>query len=199
MELKSIIKISGISGILLPIVFILGLMLSILEAPWFRWTDNAISDLGRSEFGIPLFNYTLISIGILLFLFSVGLYYSLKSERMGPTALALSSIYFVGVGACPLPNQIHIDISGLFFIAFPLGFFILGLNMYKNQYHFIKNMGIIALTIAIISGVSPIFLLFFNGIAIPEIIIIIPGLLWCMRYGLNLILPDGFSNSKNIQ
>jgi len=188
MKLESIIKISGVSGILLPIVFILGLILSILEAPWFRWTDNAISDLGRPEFGIPLFNYTLIAIGFLLFLFSIGLYYSLKREKMGPTALALSSIYFIGVGLYPLPNQIHIDISGLFFIAFPLGFLILGLNMYKKQDHFVKNMGIIALTIAIISGFSPIVFLFFNGIAIPEIIIIIPGLLWCMRYGLNSIL-----------
>jgi len=60
--------------------------------------------------------------------------------------------------------------------------------MYKKQNHFIKNMGIIALAIAIISGISPIVFLFFNGIAIPEIIIIIPGLLWCMKYGLNSIL-----------
>ena len=188
MKLEYIIKISGISGILLPIIFILGLILSIWEAPWFSWTDNAISDLGRSEFGIPLFNYTLITIGFLLLLFSLGLYYSLKRERMGPTALALSSIYFIGVGVYPLPNPIHIDISGLFFIAFPLGFFILGLHMYKKQYHFMKNMGIIALVIAIISGCSPIVLLFFNGIAIPEIIIIVPGLLLCMRYGVNLII-----------
>jgi len=92
MKLESIIKISGISGIFLPIVFILGLILSILEAPWFRWTDNAISDLGRPEFGVPLFNYTLIAIGFLLFLFSIGLYYSLKREKMGPTALALKFI-----------------------------------------------------------------------------------------------------------
>ncbi len=182
-----IIKFSGICGIGLPIVFIAALVLSLQHAPWFSWTDNAISDLGRSEFGLVFFNYILISLGILLLIFSFGLYYSLKKERAGPIIFALSSLYFIGVGIFPLPDPSHVDISGLFFIAFPLGFLILGLYMYKQAAPFIKNMGIYAFIIAGIAGCSPIFLLFNSGIAIPEVIILIPGFFWCMRYGLHIL------------
>ena len=178
----------GISGIIIPIIFLSVLYVSIQNAPWFSWSENAISDLGISEFGLQSFNYTLIAIGTLLLFFSFSLVFSLKGERAGPTVLALSSIYFLGVGIYPLPHPNHVDISGLFFIAFPLGFLILGLRFYKKPIAFIRNMGLFALFIAIISSVSPLFLLFNKGIAIPELIILLPGFLWCMIYGIKLLI-----------
>lgn len=187
MKSDFLIKFSGICGVILPIVFILILILSLKSAPWFSWTENAISDLGRSDYELLFFNYALDIIGVLLLIFSFGLYYSLKKEKVGPTVFALSSIYFIGVGIFPLPDPKHIDISGLFFIAFPLGFFILGLHMYKQASLFIKNMGIFAFVIAFIACCSPVFLFFYRGIAIPEMIILFPGFFWCMRFGLYLI------------
>ena len=184
------ISSSGICGIMLPIVTISVLLLALPRAPWFRWTENAISDLGRPEFGLSFFNYTLILVGILLLLFSFGLLYSLKGERVGPTVFALSSIYFIGIGIYPLPDPNHVDVSGLFFIAFPLGFLLLGMKMYKKRSPFIKYMGIFALVIAIIGGCSPIFLLYYKGIAIPEAIILFPGFFWCMRYGFHLVISN---------
>ena len=133
MKSEYLIKLSGICGIMLPIVTISGLLLALPRAPWFSWTENAISDLGRPEFGLSFFNYTLILIGILLLTFSFGLLYSLKGERVGPTVFALSSLYFIGVGMFPLPDPNHVDVSGLFFIAFPLGFLMFGLKMYKKN------------------------------------------------------------------
>ena len=188
MKNKYLNKLSGISGILLPIIFTLVLFLSLQRAPWFSWTENAISDLGRSEFGLSFFNYLLITIGILLLIFSIGLLYSLKGQRAGPTIFALSSIYFIGIGVYPLPNPDHVDISGLFFIAFPFGFLIIGLYLHKNSIIFYKYMGVFALIIAVISGFSPVFLLFNSGIAIPEVVILFPGFLWCMVYGLHLVI-----------
>jgi hypothetical membrane protein len=182
-----IIKFSGICGIALPIIFLVVLFVSIQYAPWFSWTNNAISDLGRPEFGLDFFNYTLIAVGILLLFFSFGLYYSLKKERAGPLILAISSLYFIGVGIFPLPDPNHVDISGLFFIAFPLGFLILGLHMHTQATPFIKIMGIYAIGITGIAGCSPIFLLLYSGIAIPEIIILTPGFFWCMRFGIHML------------
>jgi len=190
MKSKYLIKLSGICGIMLPIVTISGILIALPRAPWFSWTENAISDLGRPEFGLSFFNYTLILVGILLLIFSFGLLLSSNGERVGPTVFALSSIYFIGLGLFPLPNPNHVDVSGLFFIAFPLGFLMLGLKMYKKRSRFIKNMGISALIIAIIGGVSPIFLLFYGGIAIPEVIILFPGFFWCMRYGFHLTTSE---------
>jgi hypothetical membrane protein len=187
MKKKTIQYLSGISGILLPIIFTVGLVLSIREAPWFEWTNNAISDLGIPEHGIPLFNYTLVVVGILLLFFTIGLYHSLQRERPGPVTLGLSSIYFIGVGLYPLPDPIHIEISGLFFIAFPFGFFIIGLSMYRKPNDFLHMMGLAALLIVILSLCSPIIFLFYSGIAIPEMMILIPGFLWCMYYSIHLL------------
>jgi len=189
---KYIIKLSGISGILLFILTIIVISLAIQNAPWFSWTENAISDLGRPEYGLSFFNYILTTIGVLLLIFSFGLYYSLKGERAGPTVLALSSIYFIGIGIYPLPNPNHVDVSGLFFIAFPLAFFILGLGFqrYKKDSSFFRKMGIYALIIAVISVVSPALLFFYNGVGVSEAVIMFPGFLWCMRYGVYLLRLD---------
>ena len=193
---KYFIKILGISGIIIPIIFLAVLYISIQNAPWFSWSENAISDLGRFEYGLISFNYTLIAIGILLLFFSFSLVFSLKGERAGPTVLALSSIYFIGVGIYPLPHPNHVDISGLFFIAFPIGFLILGLRLYKINIAFIRNMGSFALIIVIISGFSPLFLIFNNGIAIPELVILLPGFFWCMIYSIKLLISKKIPINK---
>lgn len=186
MNIKTVINIGSISGILLPFAFLIGLLISIIRAPWFKWTEYAISDLGRIDIGFQSFNFTLFFVGILLLIFSFGLYYSLKNERIAPTILAISSLYFIAVGIYPLPSPIHIDFSGLLFISFPLSFFALGIQLYNRKDIFLKKMAEYALLITIISACSPIFLLFNPGIAIPEMIILVPGFFWCFGYGLHL-------------
>ena len=121
-------------------------------------------------------------------MFSFGLYYTLNGERFGPTALALSSIYFIQVGIISLPDPTHVDVSSLFFIAYPIGFFLLGIRTFNNPVDFIRKMGLFALVIAILSVVSPLVLLFYKGIAIPEMIILMPGFIWCMIYGYYFIV-----------
>ena len=188
MKSNYMLKVSGLCGIILPFFFIIIMIISLNSSPWFSWTENAISDMGRPEFGFQFFNYFLITVGILLLFFSIGLYFSLGKVRFGPTVLGTSSIYFIIVGIFPLPDPFHIDFSGLFFIGFPLGFFILGLHMYKQKSDFLKNMGIFAFAIAFIAVCSPVFLIFYPGIAIPELLILIPGFFWCLRYGLYMIV-----------
>lgn len=187
----TLLQLSGICGILLPLVFLGGLFLSIHQAPWFNWMDYAISDLGTH---VPLFNYTLFIVGIILLIFTLGLYFSLQGERAGPVVFALSSLYFMGVGLVPLPDPIHIDTSGLFFIAFPLGFFILGLQLYRKKNALLRTMSRAALILTVISVCSPVFLIFYEGIAIPEMIILVPGFLWCLWYGLHLIQQYNLTN-----
>ena len=116
MERRQVVtKISGLSGMLLPILMIALLYFALQQSPWFSWTENAISDLGRPTYGLLGFNLVLIIIGILMFVFSIGLYLSLGGERIGPSLIAISSIYFIGIGVFPLPDPTHIDVSGMFF------------------------------------------------------------------------------------
>ena len=181
------IRLSGICGILLPIYTIALLMCSILQASSFSWTENAISDLGRLEYGSAVFNIGLVLIGIILLIFSIGMHLLLIEQRIGPTIFALSAIYLIGVGVYPLPMPEHVDLSGLFFIAFPIGFVIFGLVNRDSEIEFLKKMGRAALSLIFIFAISPIPLLFFNGIAIPEAMVIIPGFLWCMVFGFYMI------------
>ena len=183
---KYLLKISGICGIFLPIILFVILVYSLIVTPWFSWTENAISDLGRPVIGNVFFNYGIIIIGVFFLIFSFGLFYSLKGERVGPLVFALSSIYFIGVGFNPLPDPAHVDLSGLFFVAFPLGFLIMSLRLIIKDDVFLKKMGLFALLVVLISGFATIFLLFFNGIAIPEAMILFPGFIWCMIYGIYL-------------
>lgn len=181
------IRLSGICGIILPIYTITLFSCGIFSSPNFSWTENAISDLGRLEYGTSCFNYGLVIIGILLLFFSIGLHLLLIEQRTGPTIFALSAIYLIGVGIYPLPLPEHIDISGLFFIAFPIGFLIFGLVNYNSRTQFLKKMGYAALILVIIDAIAPLTLLFFKGIAIPEVIVIIPGFIWCLFLGFYMI------------
>jgi len=181
------VRFSGICGIVLPIFTIGLLSYSISQTPRFSWTDNAISDLGRVDFGISYFNYGLVIIGILLLFFSIGMHLLLIDQRAGPTIFALSAIYLIGVGLYPLPRPEHVDISGLFFIAFPIGFFMFGIKNYLSKDKFIKIMGFLALFFIIIFASAAVTLLFFKGIAIPEAFVIIPGFIWCMLFGFYMI------------
>jgi hypothetical membrane protein len=181
------IRLSGICGILLPIYTIFLIVFGISQSSSFSWTENAISDLGRLEVGSAYFNIGLVLIGVLLLVFSIGIHLLLIEQRTGPTIFALSAIYLIGVGVYPLPLPEHVDISGLFFIAFPIGFVIFGLVNRNSENEFLKKIGRAALFLLIIFAIAPFTLLFFNGIAIPEVIVIIPGFLWCMVLGFYMI------------
>ena len=120
--------VSGVSGVVLAPILIVVIAAALAFAPWFNWTTNAISDLGRPQYGLLFVNTAFVSVGAFLFLFSGGLIFTLQ-QRIGPMALALSSLYFIGVGLFPLPSPIHVETSSLFFIAFSFGFFFLGVKL----------------------------------------------------------------------
>jgi hypothetical membrane protein len=147
--------------------------------------DNAISDLGTKQ-GSPLFfNTGVILSGILLLLFSIGLIIKFKNDELVPKLLFVSSFFLMGVGIFPLPGSDHIFTSGVFFLSFVIFFLIFGLSYIKDETY--KTMSKIALVIAIISILTPVFLLFNKGIALPEMLILLPGFSWCMIYGYYIV------------
>ena len=66
-------KLTGLCGILIPIVFLTGILIAMLYSPWFKWTNNALSDLGAEGISAFFFNNTLIFDGLLALIFSIGL------------------------------------------------------------------------------------------------------------------------------
>jgi len=184
---KIFIKFSGICGLILPVVTLLFLLSSIKQVPWFDLIKYAISDLGRPEGAADFFNYGIILSGVLLLVFSLGLLRYLD-DKAGPTTLGLSAIFFIGIGFFPVPDPNHTMLSSLFFIGFLLSFFIIGVSLYMRLSHFVSRMGVFALIIAGVSMCTPLFLLFYEGIAIPELLIVIPGFFWCMVMGFYMVV-----------
>jgi hypothetical membrane protein len=137
--------------------------------------------LGVRENVAALFNYGLLAGGIFSFIFSIGLA-KILSKKIGAYTLAVSSLALIGVGFFPETIfTLHYFTSATFFVFLALSLFIIGSTIKQNQFE--QNMGAIALVFSLFAFASPIFLLFFNGVAIPEALAWFPALFWCMTYG----------------
>ena len=94
-------KISGVCGILIPLVFFIFVELAILQAPWFAWSEYALSDLGVEGNSALFFNLGVILTGISAFIFSIGLIKEL-SNKIGGYVFMIGSFALVGIGAFPI-------------------------------------------------------------------------------------------------
>jgi hypothetical membrane protein len=157
-----------------------------IYSPWFNWTYHAISDLGADGISSLFLNNGFVLVGILAFIFSIGLI-KLLSKKIGGYLLALSSIALIFVGIFPVTIfDLHFIVSAIFFISLTVGILIVGITLRNNPYE--KNLGNAAIIISVICFISPISLYFFDGIAIPEMIICFFIFLWYMSYGVKLAL-----------
>ena len=117
------LKISGVCGILAPLVAFTSVSLSILSAPQFTLTNNALSNLGIIPGATSaIFNYGLITSGILGLIFSASIYravhfYEIHSA-IGKSRLinrALGGVLFfpgacfalIAIGIFPQTNSLH--------------------------------------------------------------------------------------------
>jgi hypothetical membrane protein len=181
-------RIAGICGILFPIIIFPSILFAITNAPWFRWTKNALSDLGVEGLSAFIFNNGFILGGIVSLIFSLGLTKTLSNKK-GAYLLIISSIALIGVGLFPKTLYIlHYVSSAAFFIFLTISLFIIGITIKRNQIKHI--MGDIAIIFAIIACSSIIFLNVFTGIAIPEAIVFFPALFWCMTYGIKMTIKS---------
>ena len=55
-----LIRISGLCGIAAPIFGFSSIFIAIHYSPWFRWAENALSDLGVEGFSAAVFNSGLV-------------------------------------------------------------------------------------------------------------------------------------------
>ena len=181
---NSITKIAGLCGILLPTIVFACTGFAISNSPWFKWTHNALSDLGVEGVSALFFNSGMIFGGILALLFSIGLMKTL-SNKIGAYTLGLSAIALIGIGIFPENiNLPHFIASAAFFILVTLSLIILAMTIKKDKFE--KNMAGLATIFAMIALSSGLLLLPFEGIAIPESVVCFPAFIWCMIYGLKM-------------
>src|SRR4030043_253752 len=119
------LKASGICGILTPIIAFTCILLAISYSPSFSWTQNALSDLGiQSGTTAPLFNYGLISSGIIALIFASGLFSFLGDKllgKIGAAVFTLAVISLTAIGVFPESvRPTHFYVSVAFFMLFPI-------------------------------------------------------------------------------
>ncbi len=179
-------KLAGLCGILIPFVFLFSILIAMLYSPWFKWTNNALSDLGAEGVSAFFLNNGLISAGFLAFFFSIGLI-KILSIKIGGYVLAISSLALIGVGLFPITiYNLHYITSAIFFISMTIGLLTIGITMKHNQSD--QIMGNAAIVIALVAFFSPLTLYFYKGIAIPEMIICFFVFLWYLSYGVKIAI-----------
>ena len=167
------LRISGVCGVLTPVVAVICISLAINSAPEFSWVESALSDLGlvlgaTSAF----FNYGLIISGILGFVFATGVFGFLGESvvsRTGAFILVVAMVAFTAIGVFPENvRPTHFLVSVAFFVLLPISMLIITAAFWLKRQ---VRMAVFTLVMAV-SAAAPWVLLFtvryVSGVAVPE-------------------------------
>lgn len=187
----------GGNGILTPVIAFTFIALSILTYPRFSWINNALSDLGI----VPgttatLFNFGLYVSGLLILIFSIGLYKYLNKNiigKIGAIIFAAASLALEGIGWAPENlHPFHYYFSVAFFSLVPISLLVIaGYFSSLRQ----NRLAVFTLVIAILGATMWVlyFLIHYvPGVAIPEALSAIVGSVWTIVVGWKM-----YQSSKN--
>ena len=108
--------------------------------PWFVFTEHAFSDLGAPTANSPwLYNYGMISIGVLIIIYSIYLAYFAENKLMtvGAAFSSIAGIFLMLVGLYPSGTRPHVFVSTYFFLQFDLAIIIWSLGAYRVDKNFL--------------------------------------------------------------
>jgi hypothetical membrane protein len=100
-------------------------------APWFSWTENALSDLGHHERATAnLFNGGLIVAGLIGSAFPLWLVFDTECflRRLGAVIVAVTLVDLALIGVFPTPHDLHRTVSVVFFVGVTLGLIVWGVG-----------------------------------------------------------------------
>ena len=176
------LKVTGLSGVLCPVTALLTLSIAIYYAPWFSFTENALSNLAGfgsetsiwAAFGPAsiVFNVGLVVTGLFAVVFGIGLgvdFGLTKSlGRIGKLIFIVGSASLAAIGVFPETlGQIHHWFSISFFLLVPIGMLVMGVSALAAPY---KATGWFIVTLAIMVVLPQFIPWSFEGQAIPDLI-----------------------------
>lgn len=185
-----IIRMTGICGIISPIVGFIVLLVAISRSPWFSWTENHLSVLGVRGSASTLFNSGLVLVGILSFMFAIGLRKSILSGKrlgqVGTVSLALGSCAVGAMGIFPRTTGTPHDGASLaFFIFIPLSLFLIGLVVMTSSE---KLPGLLTIIAGVLMVAFQLVPWPWSGGAIPQALSWLPWSLWSIVFGVRLLI-----------
>jgi hypothetical membrane protein len=158
---------------------------------WFSWNANALSELGVGE-QASLFNSAMLLGGGLDFLFAVGWYEYLPTERLvraGAFSVMASSVCLALVGVFTINYLVMHGVVALgYFVLAPIGFLLIGFGAKER---FIKKLSfacaIVALLAILVLPIIVFFLPFEVGFAVPELVEALVMLTWIIYMSAKLL------------
>lgn len=196
------LKISGIAGIITPVVAFVCIFLAIASYPQFSWVENALSDLGvKPGLTAPLFNYGLIVSGFLALVFATGLFKFLRQRILGKIGVfifILGTLALIAIGIFPENiSPTHYYVSVAFFVFLPVSMLVLVAAFLLVRK---VKMALFTLLVAIVA-VAP-WILYFSirfvpGVAIPEAISALSASTWAIVLGHRMVKQASRSNARS--
>ena len=181
-------RVAGLFGILTPIFTLTLIFVSVAVSPWFDWHNNALSDMGVSSTA-TLFNATLLIGGALYLVFVIGLL-----RWRGTSSLLMKiAAFFLLAGAVGLilvgiftedAGRIHYVVAVTYFIATPLAYVLLGVDILRRGEQ-------VPGTLSIAAGLAALLLIIFvphKRWAVPEILAAVVIGAWTFSFGVRLLL-----------
>jgi len=189
------LRIAGLCGIVAPLVALSFITLAISNSlSWFRWTENALSDLGHQGIAgttvATLFNSGLIIGSLLGMMFAAGLMQILRKRILGFAgtfvfALAIISLFAIGVFP-ETAGRIHFYVSVAFFALFPISLFFIGASLIKENSE--RTLGFSTILFGMFAAVSvfPLIVLPLKDVAVHELLATLSGSAWAIVFGVKM-------------
>jgi hypothetical membrane protein len=169
-------KIGAVAGIAAPAVGFSCILAAIASYPDFSWTNNALSDLGVVH-GVtgPLFNFGLVTAGVLAFLFAALGLFNYFGDRLvgkvGAESFEAAMVALIGIGIFNENFQgTHYILSVAFFVLAPISLFILTCTFWLSRQ---RGMAVFTVLVGVAAALPWLLLFAFNyvpNVAIPETI-----------------------------
>jgi hypothetical membrane protein len=186
-----LLRFGGFCGILGSGLSIILVLAATVLSPWFRWENNALSELGVGEVSL-LFNSAMLIGGVLIFFFALGIreyFDGNRLVRIGVNLIIIASVFLALVGVFTVDMMpMHGIVSlGPLMLA-PLGFVFIGFGTEEAKIRkFSICSGVAALVSILVLPMIILFLPFKIGFAVPEIINTIITTVWIFVMGIKLI------------
>lgn len=165
------LKVAGLCGVIGPLIVLSFILVSISRSPGFSFTENALSDLGAQEPSATSFNSGLIIGGVIIGVFALGLWWSLRGKALGNVGglmLLLAAVALCAIGIfTENAGDIHLYVSYAFFGLLVISLWIIGAALVQLREKMLGLLLIIAgLFAAAVWALYPVW----PALALPETI-----------------------------